>query len=343
MNDNELLINRTGVFENLDKVKTLELKGFAILLVVFLHISSRLLSINNYYHGEFGVDIFVILSGMGVTFSYLSSNRTLNNFIKSRVIKIFPAYWITLVIIFIINKYVMNMQIDIKDYIIHFFGLQAYTLRYFYTIGDQLWYMSLILTLYILFIIISKYIIEYDVETILKMGISFSIVAWSYFRITDNIQGEIFFAPRVMGFFFGICIALLIKQSYLKIKLDIGICFLVLIQIYLMFNRGIPFNYPLAGLMIMIIYIRITLIFNHSMILKYIRTCLYSIGKYSYEIYLIHFLLMITLNDFILKNLFEVQSIKNSYIIIGGMISFLITIIISVILNKIISTIIFKS
>ena len=70
-----------------------ELKGVAILLVVLYH-AGGVLVWNNYLHGDLGVDIFVILSGLGLAMS--SRYGGAREFLTRRLWRIMPAYWIAL-------------------------------------------------------------------------------------------------------------------------------------------------------------------------------------------------------------------------------------------------------
>ncbi|KQB77858.1 hypothetical protein AK964_13115 [Clostridium butyricum] len=152
--DDEIILT-SKFFNNMDVNTTTELKGFAILIIIYLHVSG-LFQLPNYFHGEFGVDIFVILSGFGLTLSYLHKNTKPIEFLKKRLFRLLPSYWIVLIFIFFMNKYVMKISIDFKDYIIHFLGIHSLFEKSFYTISPQFWYMTLILTLYILFYLLQN-------------------------------------------------------------------------------------------------------------------------------------------------------------------------------------------
>ncbi|KQB77857.1 hypothetical protein AK964_13110 [Clostridium butyricum] len=151
--------------------------------------------------------------------------------------------------------------------------------------------------------------------------------------LSKSIQGEVHFATRIPGFFIGICIAILITEGFLKIKLSIGLCALIIVQIDLMFYRGIPsFNYPIAGFLLIIIYLKCVLLFNHFKVFAYLRWIFRKMGKYSYEIYLTHFFIMITFNQYIL-NYIGMANIGRRYLLILVILYFLITIVISKLIN----------
>lgn len=72
-----------------------QLMGVAMLLVVFHHLP---FDINNgIYHylkqnAGFGVDMFLLLSGIGLYFSISKENVSLKDYYKHRAIRIFPIY-----------------------------------------------------------------------------------------------------------------------------------------------------------------------------------------------------------------------------------------------------------
>ena len=72
-----------------------ELKGLAILLVVLYH-AGGVLVWQNLLHGDLGVDIFVILSGIGLTLSARTATEPTVTFMRRRLVRIMPAYWIAL-------------------------------------------------------------------------------------------------------------------------------------------------------------------------------------------------------------------------------------------------------
>lgn len=342
-NTNELVIKNPKLFHNLGREETTEIKGVAILMIIFLHVSTRLFLVPNSSHGEFGVDIFVILSGFGLTLSYLSKRTSIMHFVKSRLSKIFPLYWLVLGIIMLTNIYYIKAPLNIKDYVFHFLGLHAFTSEYFYSISDPFWYISLILTLYILFIISMRFIISKNINALLIIGLASSISSVYLFHLTNNINGEIFFSSRILGFFIGIVLALMIKEGAINLKLNITLSSLVLIQVILIFNQGIPFNYPIAGLLIITVYLNIILKFNNQLI-DYLRKVLHKIGEYSYEIYLTHYFLMMTLNTHILIKI-GMPNLGKGYLVVEVLLVFLVTIVVSMFISKIVKYIstIFKT
>jgi peptidoglycan/LPS O-acetylase OafA/YrhL len=78
------------------------MRGLAILLVIFYH---NFGFINYFFFGWLGVDLFFVLSGFLIT-NILIGTPTQPGFLKKfyirRTLRIFPLYYLTLVIFFIL-------------------------------------------------------------------------------------------------------------------------------------------------------------------------------------------------------------------------------------------------
>lgn len=119
-----------------------ELMGLAMLMVVFLHLAiPNLGMVIDFLHrnGGFGVDIFLLLSGMGLYYS-TRNGINLKQFYYKRLIRIFPLYFSIVGICSIIYGH------SFSDFI-----LKATTIGY-WTEGRKFdWFIPNIVALYILF------------------------------------------------------------------------------------------------------------------------------------------------------------------------------------------------
>ena len=87
---------------------TNELKGLAILLVIFGHIGYFLVDDHSFLFplstiAGVGVDIFLFLSGYGLVVSALKKTLTIFQFYKTRLIKLLIPLWITLGTFFLLD------------------------------------------------------------------------------------------------------------------------------------------------------------------------------------------------------------------------------------------------
>src|SRR5690606_28459276 len=91
------------------------LRGLAILLVVVYH---NFGFINYFFFGWLGVDLFFVLSGFLITdilLRTLGQPNYLRNFYTRRVLRIFPLYYLALIIFLIIIPKT-NLSLDLAYY-----------------------------------------------------------------------------------------------------------------------------------------------------------------------------------------------------------------------------------
>ena len=112
-------------------------------------------------HGAIGVDVFLFLSAMGLTYS-ITKNPDIIAFYKRRVWRIMPTYWLIMSCVYLFVFTLMSIHIMPSNYYpIPRNGwqiVQAYTtLGYWMKDGlYYLWYIPAILVLYLLFPFIHK-------------------------------------------------------------------------------------------------------------------------------------------------------------------------------------------
>ncbi|MEK7595354.1 MAG: acyltransferase [Patescibacteria group bacterium] len=134
---------------------TNELKGVAILMVLFSHIGYFLFSDHTFLYplsvaGGVGVNIFLFLSGFGLTSSEIKSNKPILHFYFKRLRNIFIPMWLTLTSVLLLDAHILN-----KTYSLHTI-LQG-VLGFFpnsdidSAINSPLWYFTLILFYYLIF------------------------------------------------------------------------------------------------------------------------------------------------------------------------------------------------
>ena len=88
------------------------LRGLAILLVVFLH---NFRFMNYFFFGWLGVDLFFVISGFlitGILVDSLDQPHYLRNFYMRRLLRIFPLYYLTLIICFFILPLFRDLHFD---------------------------------------------------------------------------------------------------------------------------------------------------------------------------------------------------------------------------------------
>lgn len=177
--------------ENLSKFRT-ELMGFAMLLVVWHHLP---ISIDNALYSifkdnaGFGVDIFVLLSGMGLYYS-ASKYFNIRDYFKKRVIRIFPIYAFVILCVLLLKG-----TFDFQRYV-----LLTTTIGY-WTQGICFdWFIPNLILMYILFPLFYKII-----EKKMLYGILITILVWGViFCLPDGATFQALY--RFPIFFLGVII-----------------------------------------------------------------------------------------------------------------------------------------
>lgn len=141
--------------EYLSQTLTLELKGFAILAIIFAHIGYYLSSDHNFLFpisvmAGVGVNLFLFLSGFGLTTSKLKKDESLGQFYKRKLSRLYIPFWITLVSFLALDALVLNIFYPVGFITQSFFGIFT-DASMFTGLNSPLWYFTLILAYYILF------------------------------------------------------------------------------------------------------------------------------------------------------------------------------------------------
>ena len=164
------------------KTETFLLKGIGILLIVFhnfFHIIKPTCGENEFsfasntfknfinnitlhnsisyfftYFGHYGVQVFIFLSGYGLSVAYLNKNVTYSAFLKKRILKLYPTFTIVLVMI-LIYKYIILSGLWSMDSFMNL-GLRYLLIANWvpgkiFVISGPFWFYSMIFQLYLLF------------------------------------------------------------------------------------------------------------------------------------------------------------------------------------------------
>jgi peptidoglycan/LPS O-acetylase OafA/YrhL len=287
---------------------TNELKGIAILMVVFGHIGYFLVNDHNFLFplsiiAGVGVDIFLLLSGYGLVISSINKNRTVSQFYKDRLLKIFVPFWIVLVIFFLMDFLILQKAYSI-NYIISSFAGIFLSADLYKDINSPLWYFTLIFFYYLIFpLVFSKkrpWLSAIIIWFITYVFISINPTWFSQVRYFSQVHMLAFplgmilawFACRTTNFreqtakqlenFFK-------KNLVLRILKWFGYIFLILALLaiagYTSYNSGVG----KGVLMEQLISTITALAFIFLFLIKKLDIKLFSLfGLYSYEIYLLH-------------------------------------------------------
>lgn len=314
------------------------LLGLAIILVVLYHSYnlnfSSLVGINIASNildfikkiGDFGVDIFLFLSGIGLYYSL--SKNDLITFYKNRFYRILPELILVTLIFNIITKSMTILEFLERIFFIGFFikGNRA----------D--WFLAFIMILYLIFPFIYKIIKKNSLDglaimlfTIIVFNLLYSVIfPISYDRVEIALT-------RIPIFLIGVFLG---KKIYEKATISSKLIILSIITQMLVITI-LYINRNLTNFTIFTRYLycplAITTVINLSFIYSLLNNknniiinLLKYIGNYSLEIYLIY-----EKSNLLLKNILPIKSYAIYYFI-----SFFITLIISIILKYVVNKII---
>ncbi len=134
---------------------TQELKGFAILAIIFAHIGYGLASGTNFLFplsilAGVGVNLFLFLSGYGLTYSALSKGESRTSFYARRLPRLYIPFWVVIGILFLLDHFLTFGNYSFSYIVQSFAGI--FTNANMYTdINSPLWYFTMILFYYLLF------------------------------------------------------------------------------------------------------------------------------------------------------------------------------------------------
>ncbi len=134
---------------------TQELKGFAVLGVIFSHIGYFLVSDHSFLFpltimAGVCVNIFLFLSGYGLTISSSKKDETVGQFYKNRLLKLMIPFWLVLGIFLVADFFVLGISYSWSMVVPALFGIFT-SADIYHDLNSPLWYFTLILFYYVLF------------------------------------------------------------------------------------------------------------------------------------------------------------------------------------------------
>lgn len=191
--------------------------GFAIIIIVFYHFFNcggdttidKVLR-NIFAHGYTGVDIFMVVSGLGLTFS-MSKSENLKEYYLKRWVRIFPFFtFITLIECWIISGESFGLAL-----------LRSTTIGYWTGVPYIDWYVPAIVGLYVAYPLLYFYVVKpqkYKLALfaslaffILSVILCFvPVVGWKHFALLYRLP------DFIMGSMMGIAIKSGYRPEYVK-------------------------------------------------------------------------------------------------------------------------------
>lgn len=296
------------------------LRGLAIILVVVYH---NFGFINYFFFGWLGVDLFFVLSGFLITDILLKTvghKNYLRNFYFRRILRIFPLYYLSLIIFLLIipqfpNKlnldYYTSNQVWLWTYLQNWLYIfnnpdPSNTLNHFWSLAvEEQFYL---LWPFVILVIRKPSHLLIFITLLLLSVIALRLWIWNY-QIVNLAYFNLYTYSRIDGICIGSIIAILkAKNSNLLIKHTfwIVLTFAFLNFVFFFINRVYNFTFPylalvgyttfamMFGLMLNEIITGNSKILNN--IFKY--PILTFLGKISYGLYIFHWPVFLLVNSF---------------------------------------------
>jgi peptidoglycan/LPS O-acetylase OafA/YrhL len=241
--------------------------------------------------GYAGVDIFFLLSGVGISFS-LSKKPSLWTFISCRFVRILPTFWFSLVLFLIFE--LISGQLDIYLRLLSFIGAD-----FILEGNSELWYISSIMLCYLLSPALFRLLSGVNSNLGFVITILFFIAV--SIMVSYLYPSLLIFTSRIPVYIFGLYVGIQLFNNknipYLNsLKANIIVLLflsLSMVTVFVLLDSDIRkftgiqwyitslFAYPIS-------YILCTL-FEFKLI-SLIRPALKVVGDLSLEIYLLHIL-----------------------------------------------------
>lgn len=260
-----------------------ELMGCAILWIMMLHFTFTQIKPLGFIsqYGFAGVEIFMLVSGLGLFFS-LDKESSILTFYRRRLLRIFPTYYLLGILASIIL-----FNDSFMDYLYRYSTIGFWTKNLYWE-----WYVPSIVALYLVAPSLKKMIDKRQMRLIICLAIV--ILAISYIVVAKEIaspkDSHFFLLYRIPTFMLGMVCAYWIKQhtsmKYFLIILLTGIpCFALLYP-----HHHEIYNYKYLSLVFLLplFIVCFTILIKQA---RFLRPILAIIGKSSLETYLIQAIL----------------------------------------------------
>ena len=216
----------------LDKDITTEIRGLVIIFIILHHLFR--IAIDNigynvilYYFGMYGVGVFLLLSGYGLTISAV--NKGTKNFFEKKILTIFLPFIFMNILWVILNKFLLNINNGLLRNITDIIGITIMDRNY--------WYVKYIMICYFIFY----------VNNLINKEKSQKIINWILVSFLIAFNQE-FGAARYNAFSFtiGIIIALYyerVKEVFFKFekekcKVKVSGVLITVLIVYSLFKLG---------------------------------------------------------------------------------------------------------
>jgi membrane-bound acyltransferase YfiQ involved in biofilm formation len=291
------------------RIQTDQLKGVAIFLVIvghlWVHVADHMAHI--VLSGD-GVAVFLMLSGYGLTMSWDTRQKvTLRSFFTKRLIRVMIPYWIATAMIFILDWVLLNRRLGNVEIAMTVVGLNI--TRSLTHLDYVRWFVTFILLWYVLFYFARRYLAPARAVCLLLMA-GVPLLPLNYYVL--HLEWYQFFAFPIgcaAAVYHPQIIAMYQKNRRLMLILALTTVAVILTykaslqdeNIHALIFTSVPnivlaYFHDTVSIMLGIAALVLSLRFGET---GYYSRLLAIMGRYSYELFLLHGVLLIKYNPIV--------------------------------------------
>lgn len=245
----------------------------------------------NLYIGDFGVSLFLIVSGAALMWVY-DNRLELKTFYSKRFISIYPMFWIAYFTSFLYSFFLnrgINQSIPKQNIIFSILGFDGYLgsiIPTFYQVGE--WFLGFIIIVYLIFPVLRLGVKRYP-----KLTVAVTMIVYLIFNLyyPFNLTKSTCLFIRLPEILFGMYFVKYIKSVNWKAALISGMVLILNTILAPQFDKDFQTSY--IGICSFILLVYLASFFCRSILVTKISKI---ISKYSYAVFLVHhyIILMIT-------------------------------------------------
>lgn len=282
-----------------------ELRGLAILQVVTYHVCG-VTGFPNISHGELGVDIFVLLSGMALTLNHRPEEGT-GRFLWRRYARLLPAYWIALTLCWAGGTLLLRRSYEATDVVSHYLGIHSlWGDKYILNFNDSFWFLGLIVPLYLVYAVLRRWLHRADLVVGVGLCLCFALT-YCTAKVWNQPATFLHLGLRPPIFFVGLVFGLLLRNGVVHIPLSAWIAFGVLLTWYGTLYTGLLVGYNIAGFAVFFTYFVLRNNADEAG-RRWLCRLMAGLGLISYELFLLHQPLIRDYNHYVWNKVLEVAT-----------------------------------